>query len=174
MDLSIYPRPSVSHRLVNILQIPVIWWMLQHWAMSLSPKEDKIIPFQFSNWKVVLLRVWLECHQDWWNIMTCCLTISLSVVLEREREREREREWIWTSSVYLLQVIQHIGRGFMKIWTSEINHFIRILNVVHSWVDRISTPYCNPNRVLNYQNIIKQIWQKSNGLKISSFVALTE
>ena len=91
MDLSIYPRPSVSHRLVNILQIPVIWWMLQHWAMSLSPKEDKIIPFQFSNWKVVLLRVWLECHQDWWNIMTCCLTISLSVVLEREKERERER-----------------------------------------------------------------------------------
>ena len=89
----------------------------------------------------------------------------------REREREREREWIWTLSVYLLQVIQHIGRGFMKIWTSEINHFIRILNVVHSWVDRISTPYCNPNRVLNYQNIIKQIWQKSNGLKISSFVA---
>lgn len=134
-------------------------------CVIVTQRRQKIIPFQFGNWKFVLLRVWLECRKDWWNMMTCCLTISLPIVLERE--------WIWTY-VYLLQVSQHIGCGFMKIWTSEINHFIRVLNVVHSWIDRISAPYYNPNRVLNYQNVIKQIWQKSNGMKISSFVALTE
>ena len=53
----------------------------------------------------------------------------------------------------LLQISQHIWCWFMKIWPPVVNHFIWILNIVHSWVNWISTPYCkNEGNFFNYNS----------------------
>lgn len=67
------------------------------------------------------------------------------------------------TDINLFKIRQHIGRRLMKIWTSEINHFIWILYVIHSWVDWISTPYCIVHRPMNASMIYKTAVEQLSG-----------
>lgn len=56
-------------------------------------------------------------------------------------------------NIYLHEIRQHVGCRFMKICTSIINHFIRILDVIDSWVHWITTPYCKTKDSLRAQHV---------------------
>lgn len=47
-----------------------------------------------------------------------------------------------SNNVYLLKIGQHVGCRLMQIRTSIVDDLIRVLNIIHSWVNRITTPYC--------------------------------
>lgn len=61
----------------------------------------------------------------------------------------------------LFQIIEHVWSWFMKIWTSKINHLMWILNIIYSWVNRISTPYWKNNKGKSRQKEYKARNQKT-------------